>query len=108
MRGVKGIHRNCKTCGAPFTVDGKTGGKLYCSDKCREIGQAKWREEHKHDNTYRYTPKKPHEITCKRCGKTFMGKWNQRYCMSCLTSGDEYMTKLLYNRVESNNYDRAT
>ena len=72
MRGVKGIHRNCKTCGAPFTVDGKTGGKLYCSDKCREIGQAKWREEHRYDKTYRYTPKKPHEITCKRCGKTFI------------------------------------
>ena len=98
---MRGLNRKCRRCGAPFTVDSKTGGKCYCSDECRKLYNIEnkrarfnsWYHRHKEQLAV-----KPHEMICKRCGNPFLGKYVQKYCPDCLQSGDPYMTKMLYQR----------
>lgn len=89
------VLKRCKRCGKSFTVDSPQYAKQFCSDACREESdkdrkRAYYRAAHK--------PKKPHEIVCRKCGKTFLGRFQQRYCDFCLTDGSAYMTKLYLNR----------
>lgn len=94
---MRGINRNCRQCGKPFTVDGTCGGKCYCSDECRKQHQKnerkiiwkKWYDKHKSELSV-----KPHLKTCKYCGNSFLGKYNQLYCADCLENGGTYMHKL--------------
>ena len=103
MRGMRGKNRHCKWCGSPFTVGLHTGGRLYCSTECRDASQRELTKQYTANSTYyaRHREQlrvKPHELTCKRCGGTFLGKGTQCYCMDCLQSGGAYMRKLLENR----------
>jgi len=47
-----------------------------------------------------YKPVKPHPITCKRCGGTFMGKYCQKYCPDCIRSGGWLLRVYGRNRKE--------
>ena len=97
MRGMRGINRNCRHCGKPFTVDGTCGGKCYCSTECRDAERKKLTKiyrmnfQRKHGAKARVTP---YEKTCTRCGQTFIGKYQQKYCPDCLETGGCYMHKL--------------
>ena len=90
--------RYCKQCGEKFIIfePQRFGARKYCCDACRDEHE-KMRQR-KQAKKY-YNPVKPHELTCKKCGKTFLGKWGAGYCMDCLTDGSAYMTKLLCNRT---------
>lgn len=101
MRGMRGLHRHCKWCGKPFDIDvsKNEGGKLYCCTECRDQSQRQQKRiRQRRDYKKYYKPRKPHETVCKRCGKTFLGRWNQAYCMECLTNGGWKMHKLLSQR----------
>jgi hypothetical protein len=89
--------RYCKFCGEKFVITNPTeGNRRYCSAECvKEAKRKRWHEWQRKS----YVPIKPHEITCKKCGKTFLGKWGAKYCLDCLTDGSEYMTKLYMNRT---------
>ena len=89
--------RYCKFCGEKFVITKPTeANRRYCCIDClHEHRKAYKRREFKN----RYKPVEPHEITCKKCGKTFLGKCNAKYCLKCLTDGSEYMTKLYMNRT---------
>lgn len=100
MRGMRGLHRHCKWCGKPFDIVSKNeGGRLYCCTECRDQSQRQQRRiRQRRDYKKYYKPRQPHETVCKKCGKTFLGRWNQAYCIDCLTSGGWKMHKLLGQR----------
>ena len=93
--------RYCKFCGEKFVITNPTqGNRRYCSEKCLyESSRARWRRKGRN----KYTPVQPHPITCKKCGKPFMGKWGAKYCVSCLETGAEngsrYFRQLLEQRT---------
>ena len=87
--------KRCRCCGKVFTVSPPRFAVLYCSDGCRNKAKKIRRHEY-HQSSYK--PRQPHEIKCKQCGKTFLGRGRSLYCITCLTDGSPYMTKLLMNR----------
>jgi hypothetical protein len=95
---AKILKRYCKHCGEPFFVVTREhqGAKMYCCESCAyEAKKMRWKRR----SRYHYIPVAPHEITCKKCGNTFLGRWNAGYCKDCLQDGSEYMSKLLRNRT---------
>ncbi|HBI84814.1 MAG TPA: hypothetical protein DDX71_00785 [Ruminococcus sp.] len=90
----------CRFCGKSFTVSAPRFAAVYCSDRCRG-NTVRCKAHERHRQTYK--PRQPHEISCLKCGKTFVGRGNARYCINCLTDGSRYMTKLLHNRSEGVN-----
>lgn len=105
MRGMRGLHRNCKWCGQPFTIDSSKneGGRLYCCTSCRDESQKQQAIiRHKRDYKKWYKHKPPHETVCKRCGEVFLGRWNQAYCIDCLENGGWKLRKLLDQRSAGN------
>lgn len=96
------LKRYCKHCGEPFIIfDRKRqGAKMYCCKTClEEAKKIRWKRR----ANYHYEPVKPHPITCKKCGNTFLGKWGAKYCVSCLETGAEngsrYFRQLLKQRT---------
>ncbi len=105
MRGMRGLNRFCKWCGKPFTIDSSKheGGRLYCCTECRDASQktqAKIIKKNHHKKHYK--PRQPHETVCKCCGKTFLGRWNQAYCLDCLENGGWKLRRLLEQRSAAN------
>lgn len=82
----------CRVCGKAIYVSYKKGNSRYCSDACKKLA----RKEQLKRRVYK--PRDPREITCAKCGKTFMGKYGKKYCMHCLETGDSKMRTLLWNR----------
>jgi hypothetical protein len=89
--------RYCNYCGERFVITSPTQGhRLYCCKVCQqEHHKEKWRDY----NRNRYIPVKPYPITCKKCGKPFLGKWGAKYCVECLENGNHYFRQLLSQRT---------
>lgn len=71
------VYAYCKYCGAKFE---KKGNKTFC---CPEHLNEYWKNRDNQNHKSRYIPVSPHEIVCKACGKTFIGKWGVKYCTDC-------------------------
>ena len=87
------LKKICTVCGKEYEVSDRQGNSKYCSDTCRssfnktriaEYGKRYYREH------YRRQPK---ETKCRRCGSTFLGRWNQAYCPDCLSDSSDYRMK---------------
>lgn len=88
--------RACKRCGKPFVVQYPHFAKCFCSDACRKDARSG-------QNRAQYLRRKVsiaavHLRNCKRCGNEFQAMYTQGYCDDCLTSGDPYMTQLMWRR----------
>lgn len=68
----------CDICGTVFHK--YNGRQKRCSPECAAEGLRRWYKTRK--KTYKKRP--PREITCIRCGKTFIGMNNQKICLDCL------------------------
>lgn len=69
----------CAVCGTKFRA--RSYSHKYCSDKCAKTAENKRnREKCKHIPIFG-------ERVCKKCGKTYTGHFNSRYCDACLDVG---------------------
>ena len=88
------IEKRCKICGSKFTAS--NGNACYCSDYCREIGtKAVNRAIRKRNYVHRPRIK---DMICAKCGKTYRGHFNSRYCDNCLQTGSAVMKQYYRNR----------
>lgn len=92
IKDMRNYQKRCAICGNHFTVDWSRRRAVYCCDECRKIGAKRYARN-------RVKARAPQtERTCKKCGHNFMGRYRQRYCLTCLNDGSSYMTKLLNQR----------
>ena len=77
--------KKCIECGKEFKTIPHGTKRKYCSTKCQYKHLNKAARDHAWYLIHREKLlAKPREITCKRCGKIFMGKYCQKYCIPCL------------------------
>lgn len=94
------MNRYCEVCGTEFELKVPHGGRRkYCSDACSHEARKKQDRDRMRIAYYKNRRKrKPCELTCSKCGKTFYGHGCAKYCNDCLNDGTWYMTKLRDNR----------